>query len=294
MLGPTATRSLTALAILLALLAAPLLASCGDDGEPAAENAVQRMRQVVGGKPGGTAAAVAKRGSLLIAVTPDYPPFSYVNDDGELTGFDVEVGEAVAEYLKLTPRFTEPVWEAVPAGLSGDRFDVAISSLSPDQGLSGQIAFSEPYYYTDGRLAVQAGGVKLEGVEALAGKRIGAGVHTVFYRWLQSHEDIEVVAYPSDAEAIAGLEAGRVDGIVLSALAARQAIEQGRKIELSGRPLVSTPMTFVVKKGEKDFLKAMNATIAALREDGTLGELSRRWFDDQDYTRARAASSPSP
>lgn len=292
--GRRLRRSLPALAGVLLLLAASFLTACGDDEEPAAANAVQRMRQVVGAKPGGLAATVAGRGSLLIAVTPDYPPFSYVDDDGELTGFDVEVGEAVAEYLKLTPRFTEPVWEAVPAGLAGDRFDVSIGSLSPEQGLSGEIAFTKPYYYTEGRLAVQAGAAGLDGVEALAGKRIGAGVHTVFYRWLQAREDIEAVAYPSDAEAIAGLEAGRVDGIVLSALAARQAIEEGRGIELSGGPLVSIPMTFVVKKGEKDFLKAMNATIAALRQDGTLAELSRRWFDDQDYTRPRGASSPSP
>jgi len=267
--------------------------ACGTSDEPEPENAAARMKQILGRAPKGAAAAIAERGELLIAVTPDYPPLSYYNDDGELTGFDVAVGTAVAEYLQLAPRFTEPVWEAVPAGLANDRFDVSIGSLSPDQGLVGPIAYTGPYYYTEGRLLVRAGAPQLKGPEALAGKRVGAGVHTVFYRWLQEQEDVEVVAYPSDAEALSGLEAGRVDAILLSSLAARQATEAGRDVERSGPPLFAEPQSFVVSKDEKDLLRVMDAAIAALREDGVLSELSQQWFDGQDLSRSRAAVSAS-
>jgi len=270
-----------------------VVVACGTPDEPEPENAVARMKQILGRAPKGVAAAIAERGELLVAVTPDYPPLSYYNDDGELTGFDVEVGKAVAEYLQLAPRFTEPVWEAVPAGLANDRFDVSIGSLSPDQGLVGPIAYTEPYYYTDGSLLVRAGASRLKGLAALAGKRVGAGVHTVFYRWLQEQEGVEVVAYPSDAEALSGLEAGRVDAILLSSLAARQAIDAGRDVERSGPPLFAEPMSFVVSKDEKDLRRVMDAAIAALHENGVLSELSQQWFGGQDLSKSRAAAPSS-
>jgi len=279
--------------LLSCVLLSTLVIACGTADEPEPGSATARMKQILGRAPKGAAAAIAARGELLIAVTPDYPPLSYYNDDGELTGFDVEVGKAVAEYLQLGPRFTEPVWEAVPAGLANDRFDVSIGSLSPDQGLVGPIAYSEPYYYTEGLLLVRAGAPQLKGVEALAGKRVGAGIHTVFYRWLQEQEDTEVVAYPSDAEALAGLEAGRVDAILLSGLAARQAIDAGRGVERSGPPLLAEPMAFVVGKDEEDLRRVMDAAIAALREDGVLTELSQQWFGGQDLSRSRAAANTS-
>lgn len=292
--GVRAARAPFAVTALLLVLLSCTAGACGSKDEPEPQNAVQRMRQILGRKPTGSAATIVQRGTLLIAVTPAYPPLSYYDDDGRLTGFDVAVGTAVAEHLRLAPRFTEPVWEAVPAGLQSDRFDVSIGSLSPDQGLAGAVSFSKPYYYTEGQLLVKAGTPRLKGIEALTGKRVGAGIHTVFYRWLQGNEELEVTAFPGDAEAFSALEAGRVDAVVVSGLAARQAVDSGRDVELSGRPLFAVPMTFVVKEGEKDLLLALDRAIAVLRKDGVLTELSRQWFDGQDLTRRTTATSPAP
>jgi ABC-type amino acid transport substrate-binding protein len=282
---------LIALVIVLVPLFAALAASCGDEA-PQPANATQRMKELLGRAPSGQAAAVAKRGDMIAANTDGYPPLSYRDDDGKLVGFDVEVAKAVAEHLSLKVRFTQPPWEAVPAGLAGERFDVSIGSLSPEQGLKGDVAYSKPYYYPTGQLVVRAGAPKLVGADALTGKSIGAGIHTVFYRWLQANAGAKVSAFPSDAEALAALEAGRVEAVLTSGLAAAQAVKSGKGVEISGPPLFAEPMVLVVKAGEDDWLAVLNDAIAGLRKDGTLEQLSTDWLG-LDFTRPKPAASAS-
>jgi cystine transport system substrate-binding protein len=285
-------RRLLPAAILVAAALLALLASACGDQTPQAVNATQRMKQLLGHAPTGQAATVAKRGDMIAASTENYPPLSYRDSDGKLVGFDVEVAKAVAEYLSLKMRATQPPWEAVPAGLAGDRFDVSIGSLSPEQGLEGGVAYSKPYYYTTGQLVVRAGAPQLTGADALKGKNVGAGIHTVFYRWLQANSGADVSAFPSDAEALAALEAGRVDAVLTSGLAAAQAVKSGKGVELSGPPLFAEPMVFVVKAGEDDWLAVLNDAIAGLRTDGTLKQLSTDWLG-LDLTRPKPAASAS-
>jgi polar amino acid transport system substrate-binding protein len=273
--------------VLVALLGAAASA-CGEDTSPV--NAAQRMTELLGGKPTGQAAAIAKRGQMTIANTEDYPPLSYRDDDGKLVGFDVEVGRAVAEYLSLTARFTQPPWEAVPAGLAGDRFDVSIGSLSPQQGLEGEVEYSKPYYYTTGQLVVRAGEAPLEGAEALAGTSVGASIHSVFYRWLQENTTAEVTAFQGDAEALGALESGKVEAVLTSGLVAAQAIKDGKGVETSGAPLFAEPMVFVVRAGEEDWLAVLNDAIAALRQEGKLAQLSSDWLG-ADFTKPKPSAS---
>jgi ABC-type amino acid transport substrate-binding protein len=180
----------------------------------------------------------------------------------------------------------------VPAGLAGGRFDVSIGSLSPEQGLEGEVVYTKPYYYTTGQLVIRAGSPALVGVDALAGKSVGAGIHTVFYRWLQANTSADVSAFPGDAEALAALEAGRVDAVLTSGLVAAQSVKSGKGVELSGAPLLAEPMVFVVRAGESDWLAVLNDAIAGLRSDGTLKQLSIDWLG-ANYTKPTPAASVS-
>jgi len=275
-------------ALAMIALGAASASACSEDTSPV--SATQRMTELLGAKPTGQAAAVAKRGQMTAANTEDYPPLSYRDDDGKLVGFDVEVGKAVAEYLGLTARFTQPQWEAVPAGLAGDRFDVSIGSLSPQQGLEGDVQYSKPYYYTTGQLVVRAGGTPLEGAEALAGKSVGASIHSVFYRWLQENTSAGVTAFQGDAEALSALESGKVEAVLTSGLVAAQAIKDGKGVEVSGAPLFAEPMVFVVRAGEGDWLALLNDAIAGLRQEGTLAQLSSDWLG-ADFTKPKPSAS---
>lgn len=271
-----------------------VVAGCSSDGSSEQpENATARMTEILGRGPQGLAASVAEEGTLDAAVIEDDPPRSY-RDGEELTGFDVEVARSVAEYLSVQARLSEQPPEAAPAGLVADRFDVSIGSLAPDPEAGDGIAYTDPYYYTTGQLLVQAGSPKLKSVETLDGVPVGAAIHTVFFRFLRDQTGAQVVAFPGDAEALAALEAGRVEAILVGGLTAAEAVADGRDVELSGKPLLSEPMVFVVKSGEDDLVKVLNAAIAALREDGTIKGLSEAWFGGLDLTRPVTASSPDP
>ncbi len=266
-----------------------VLSACGGPTEP--QSPLEKAKEILGRPPKGLAAKVVKRGELVVANSAEYPPLSYVDEDGEFVGFDVEVAKATADYLGLKVSFVQPDREAVPAGLAAGRFDVSIGSVSPQQGYGDAVAYSKPYYYTTAQLVVKADAPMFEGVSSLDGKVVGAGVHTVFFAWLQEHGKAQLKAFSTDSDALAALEAGRVDAVLTSGLTAAEVVEGG-KLQASGAPLFAEPMTFAVDGGQKDLLKLMNAAIADLRRSGGLRSISKQLLG-ADFTRATTSTGSS-
>ena len=96
------------------------------------------------------------------------------------------------------------------------------------------------------------------------------------------------------ADALAALEAGRIQAVLTDALTAAGAVKEGKSVELSGTPLFSAPVTFAVRKDQSDLLRVSNALIARLRKSGWLTSASKAWFSGLDLTRPVGTASPSP
>jgi len=267
-----------------------ILSSCSGGTQANAATAAERAREILGRAPRGLAAEVIKRGSLTIAVAADLPPLSYTDKDGKLTGFDVEVGAEVARQLGLSHELVTPMVEVIPEELKQGRADMAVGAIPRGAGL-GLISVSAPYYYNKGRLLVKEGAAPLSSVD---GQRVGAAIQSVFYEWLRESSGALAVSYPSDADAITALEAGRVQAVLTDALTAESAIEEGKRVQLSGEPLLASPVRFAVKEGERDLLRLCNATIASLRESGWLSSASRAWFSGLDLARPTLTEAASP
>ena len=143
--------------------------------------AVERFKQILGHAPTGVAREVALKGQLVVADDGDYPPQSWIDKSGKLQGFDVDVANKVGELLGVKVAFTNPSLDAVPGGLRSGAFDVSIGSLAPTAQLRALIAFTAPYYYTAGQLAVRQGTPPILSAAGLSGKLVGVGAQTIFF-----------------------------------------------------------------------------------------------------------------
>jgi ABC-type amino acid transport substrate-binding protein len=272
------------LMVVAALVAALTIAAaaCSNSSKPA--TAVDRFKQILGHAPTGVAREVALKGQLVVADDGDYPPQSWIDKSGKLKGFDVDVAKKVGELLGVKVAFTNPTWNAVPGGLRTGAFDVSIGSLAPTAELRTIIAFTAPYYYTGGQLAVKQGTAPILNAAGLSGKIVGVGAQTTFFYWLRSHTSATVKAFTTEADAFPRLKDGTLTAIMAAQPTLKQAIKSGEPFALSGSPLFYQGLAFGLRKGQKDLLAVLDYAIRTMRSDGTLSRLSKEWFNNSDLS----------
>ena len=227
---------------------------------------------------------VKAAGKLVIGVEGTYPPFTYHDDNGELTGLDVELGKALAEKLGVEVEFQEAAWDSLLIGIDTGRFDTVINSVSITDERAEKYDFSDPYYYEARRVVVRADDDSINGPEDLNGKKIATNTTNAFIPW----NGAEVVGIDTSAEAIDLVLSGRADflGISVPVLNAYLDEHPDAADKLKAAfviPNSEDVIAIPVRKGEPEFLDAINAALAELREEGTLKEISEKYLGG-DYT----------
>ncbi len=230
---------------------------------------------------------VKAAGKLVIGVEGTYPPFTYHDDNGELTGLDVELGKAVAEKLGVEAEFQEAAWDSLLIGIDTERFDTVINSVSITDERSEKYDFSDPYYYEARRVVVRADDDSIQSPEDLNGKKIATNTTNAFIPWYEEH-GAEVVGIDTSGEAIDLLLSGRVDFVGTSVPVLNAYLEEHPDAEDQVKVAFVIPnsediIAIPVRKGEPEFLDAVNAALAELREEGTLKEISEKYLGG-DYT----------
>ena len=263
-------------------LALSFAAACGD---PKPVTVADRFTEILGHEPTGVAADVAKNGKIIIVNDADYAPQSSVDPKtGESTGFDVDVARKVCEILGLEPQFKQTLPEGVPAGLKKGHYDVAIDSMMVTADGARAATFTEPYYFTPGQVIIKKGGVQVESIDDLDGLTVGVLADTVLADFLRKHEGITSVTYLDEADLAAALSDGTLNAALVSATGAQTIIETTKHIEVSGKPVFYQPLAFATRRGEGDMVTLLNDTIAKMHADGSLSELSQRWFGGLDLS----------
>ena len=226
-------------------------------------------------------------GKLVIGVEGTYPPFTYHDDNGELTGLDVELGKAVAEKLGVEAEFQEAAWDSLLIGIDTERFDTVINSVSITDERKEKYDFSDPYYYESRRVVVRSDDDSIQTEDDLNGKKIATNTTNAFIPWYEEH-GASVVGIDTSGEAIELVLSGRADFLgtsvpVLNAYLDEHPDAKDKLREAFVIPNSESQVAIPVRKGETEFLDAINAALAELREEGTLKAISEKYLGG-DYT----------
>lgn len=288
------TYILAAVLLVAVVAFAGVLVACGGDDAtttesssptPQATSAADIAQQILGKAPSGLAAEIVERGSVLVSTDANYAPQSSVNKTtGELEGFDIDVALAMGEALGLDVEFKKVQWETVIPGLQTGKWNVSIGSMTITPEREETVDFTEPYYYTSGQVFVKKGGPQIAGVDDLAGKTVGVGAATTYYDFLKKESTADVKTYPTDADAFPDLRNGNLDFAMTAGPTGQQAILEGQPFDFSGAPLYYEDLAFAINQGEGDWLQMLNYAVGMMHEDGTLTELSKKWYNGLDLT----------
>ena len=252
---------------------------------------------------------VKAAGKLVVSTDPNYAPQSFLNDAGELDGFDVDVAKEVAKRLGVEVEFVTPEWDMITSGNWSGRWDISIGSMTPTEPRSEVLWFTDPYYYVPASFAVHKDNTDIKTPDDLTGKRVGLGTSTTYEDYLKGElaimgggeimydppSGVEIAPYPTDGDAIQDLALG--DGVRLDAVMSAQptiqtAIDSGVPLKYVGTPAFYEPLVFALDKsrGPSDkMLAKLNEIIAEMHKDGTLTKLSEKWYGI-DYTTVVAPS----
>lgn len=227
-------------------------------------------------------AQVQEEGVLTVGTEGTYRPFTFHEDGtGDLMGYDVEVVEAVAERLGVEVEFEETQWDAIFAGLEAGRFDVIANQVSINEERLAKYDFSEPYTISPGVVVVNAGDDSISSLEDLAGKRTAQSLTS---NWYQMAKDAgaNVEAVEGWAQAVSLLQQGRVDATINDRLTFLdyQQTEGETGLEVAVETDERAENAFAFRKGSDSLVEAFDEALAELRADGTLAEISEKYFGE--------------
>ncbi|WP_409972004.1 transporter substrate-binding domain-containing protein [Bacillus sp. Bva_UNVM-123] len=236
-----------------------LLAACGSK-----ESAKEGMKLVDEGK-------------FTFAASGEFNPFSVTNDDGAMSGFDIDVAEAVAKELGLEPVQHKFKFGGIVEGVKSGRFDAAVASHTITDERLEAVNFSIPYYYSGPQIYVRPDST-IQTLENLKDLEVAVAKGTT-YSEMAEPVTANIKFYDSDVVALEALSKGKHDAVITDFVTGKEAIGAGMQIE--GKELLGrSEQAIAIAKGNDELLKQVNKALETLHENGTLTEISQKYIGE--------------
>ena len=280
-------RNLLFLIIAISILALAV-AGCGDGNNDPANNNNDNNNNVEDNDDpvgDGSLQRVLDAGEFHVVGSGGYRPFNYFDEDGEIIGFDVDTGAAIAERLGVELNYGDTAWDGIIEGLRAGRYDAVLGSMGITDDRLEVVNFTIPYYYSGAQLVVREDS-GITGPGEMEGLTIGVTTGTTF---ADDAEELgaEISFYEDDTQTLMELINGRVDGVITDRLVAVENIggmQGGDQLTMAGELLRLEQMALAVRKDDVELLEKLDEILADLHADGTMTAISEDWFDGLDIT----------
>lgn len=214
-----------------------------------------------------------------------YPPFNYFDSAGAVKGFDIDIGNALCDHMKVKCKWVTTDWDGIIPALNSNKFDTIIASMAITQKRGKVVSFSKPYYFNAARFVTRKD-LGLKGImpKDLKGMTVGTQSGTGEAKILKRHfSDSKVKRYPKLDDALLDLETGRVDAVLASQFVLGDWLkkEAGSCCHFVGEPFVEDENEgtgIAVRKSDTELLNKLNKAIDEIVADGTYTSIREKYF----------------
>ena len=219
----------------------------------------------------------------------DYRPYSYIDDNGSNTGFDVEMAQAVCNYYGWKYTAVPFNWDAKDAELNAKSCDCIWSGFTVN-GRENDYLWSKPYSDNTQMIMVKKGS-NISKLTDLAGKKVGVQNATSAYDLLNAEDGKKALkdtfasleVFDTYTIAINDLKAGAVDALAIDATRASEAIGKDSELVCLDEALGSEQYAIGFRKDDKELCDKINAALDALTKDGTVAKIADKYPDIKEY-----------
>lgn len=223
--------------------------------------------------------ANAEAQTILIGISPDYPPYESKSASGEIEGFDPEMVEWMFNYLNENGHnykyeFEELSFDTIISSLQAGQIDLGVSGFTYDADRQG--IFSDSYY-DSAQVIVVAEDSDITGAADLNGKTVGAQQGATGEQAAAEIEGAEVQATADANLMMENLKAHGIDAVVIDKAVADQYVRQGG-FKIVGESLMDEENIIYSTEDHQELMDQINEAIAAFKESDAYTELTEKWF----------------
>ena len=226
-------------------------------------------------------ASIQEKGEITVAMEGTWAPWGYHDESNALVGYDVEVAQAIAEKLGVTVNFVEGTWDACLAGLEGGRYDIMVNGVDIDDNRREKYDFSTPYAYNRTVVITRADDDSIQAMEDLNGKTTANTLQST-YEAVGVKYGATVTPVDDFIQTIELLTSGRIDATLNAEVSYYDYMAQhpDAPVKIACIDPESTQVAIPMRKGEETaaLREAIDKALSELSEDGTLTELSIKYF----------------
>ena len=223
--------------------------------------------------------AIRSAGQIVVATEGQFAPFNFFQS-GKLTGFEVELAEALAARMGLKLEWKAMAFDALLTGLRQDRWDLVIASHGITDERARAVGFTDPHYCSGGVIIARDPAIR--SAKDLAGKVVAVQTGTTYLAGVRKLPGVrQVKNFPQDTDARAALTSGRVDAWVTDRFVAMTALAANPADGLNlGDFVFVERIAAAVAKGNSGLAAAYNQALAAMLADGSYAAISKKWFKE--------------
>ena len=224
---------------------------------------------------------IQEKGEVTIAMEGTWAPWTYHDENDNLVGFDVEIGQKIAEKLGVEANFVEGEWDGLLAGLDAGRYDMMINGVDITEERANAYDFSEPYAYNRTAVIVRGDDDSIQTMEDLNGKNTANTISSTYAELAESY-GATVTGVDDLSQTFELLLSGRIDATLNAEVTYYDYMEAHPDANLKIACLAddATLVAIPFRKGEDtaSLREAVNQAIEELRDSGELSELSEKYF----------------
>lgn len=226
-------------------------------------------------------AQIKERGSIIVAMEGTWAPWTYHDEDDNLVGYDVEVAQNIAEKLGVEVEFIEGAWDGLLAGLDAGRYDIMVNGVGVTKERAEKYNFSTPYAYNKTAVIVRGDYDEISSMEDLKGKKTANTISSTYAAQAEAY-GATVTGVDDLNQTIELLLSKRID----ATLNAEVVFNDYKKEHPEADVKIATysdeveEIAIPIRKGDDTvtLLDAVNNALDEMAKDGTLTELSEKYF----------------
>lgn len=224
---------------------------------------------------------VLDAGQFVLGLDTEFPPMGFIDETGEIVGFDIDVAREVCRRLGVDLVTKGINWDTKEDDLNNGIIDCIWNGMSVTPGRSGAMNLSDPYMKNE-LIIVVMGDSKAEGMQDLKGKTVGVQAGSTAQEVLESSDqipEVTVVLFEDNTSLLKTLEQHGVDAALIDSVSAYYYImSSGESFYILPESLGEEEYAIGFRKGDQTLRDRIQEIISEMKADGKLGEISRKWF----------------